>query len=32
MTAAEYSLDDLVDDLTRLVESQPDQARLFDIG
>ena len=32
MTAAKYSLDDLVDDLTRLVESQPDQARLFDIG
>ena len=32
MTAAKYSLDDLVDDLTRLVESQPDEARLFDIG
>ena len=32
MTAGKYSLDDLVDDLTKLVESQPDQARLFDIG
>ena len=32
MTAVKYSLDELTEDLTSLVESQPEQAKLFDIG
>lgn len=32
MTTVKYSLDEFVHDMTQLVESQPDQEKLFDIG
>ena len=32
MAAITYSLDDFINDMSALVESQPDQAKLFDQG
>ena len=32
MTAVKYSLDEFVHDMTQLVEEQPDQEKLFDVG
>ena len=32
MTTSTYALEEFIDDMTLLVESQPDQERLFDVG
>ena len=32
MTTVKYSLDEFVDDMNRLIEEQPEQQRLFDVG
>ena len=32
MTTVKYSFDEFVHDMTQLVESQPDQEKLFDVG
>ena len=32
MTTVKYSLDEFVDDMNRLIEEQPEQKRLFDVG